>query len=427
MHREKINFKKNLKIPIAPVQAQGGRNMNKAVMIFFGLITSVIFLVACSGPMGPEGSIGPAGPAGPEGPQGPIGEKGPAGDPGPSGAEYVGSDVCSGCHPDISESFKNSGHNWGLNPVVDGKPPIFPFTITPPPPVGYTWQDILYVIGGYNWKTLFIDKDGYIITGEPGNSVYLNQWNFTNLNVGAKAGWTSYHPGEEQLSYDCGSCHTTGYDPRGQNELPGIVGTWAEPGIKCEVCHGPGSLHITNPRGISMKISRDAENCETCHQQVSEQPVMATNGFIEHNELYMDLTHSKHMILDCVQCHDPHKGVVQLRQAGEQTTPTLCKDCHFKEAKNIKHAQISCVECHMPRIIKSAWGNLATFTGDFRSHVMAIDSTQVSTFNGDGSLISGQIGLDFACRHCHIPNSSFDKSDDELLNMANGMHTTGIP
>jgi hypothetical protein len=107
--------------------AISGEKMKKT-LIAFGVMIILIFCVSCSGPQGVEGPIGPAGPAGPEGPQGSIGEPGPQGEPGPTGAEYVGVQVCAGCHPDIFESFKNSGHNWKLNPVIDGKPPQYPFT-----------------------------------------------------------------------------------------------------------------------------------------------------------------------------------------------------------------------------------------------------------------------------------------------------------
>jgi len=77
----------------------------------------------------------------------------------------------------------------------------------------------------------------------------------------------------------------------------------------------------------------------------------------------------------------------------------------------------------MPRLVKSAWANPETFTGDIRTHLMAIDSTQLTTFSADGTLSSGQIGLDFACRHCHIPGTALAKTDDELLLKAGEIHT----
>jgi hypothetical protein len=315
--------------------------------------------------------------------------------------------------------------------VVDGEPPDYPFTNVPEPPEGYSWEDILFVIGGYNWKARFVDKEGYIITdapGESGSTEYLNQYNFENLLVGTQAGWVTYHSGEENLPYDCGTCHTTGYSERGnQDDLPGLIGTWAEPGIKCEECHGPGSLHVRNPRGIAMKINRDSEECGSCHRRGDVEQVNASNGFIQHHEQYEELYQSKHIVIKCVTCHDPHEGVVQLREAGEQTTRTQCENCHFKQEQyqavdRHQIMQIPCTTCHMPRLVKSAVGNADRFTGDIRTHVMAIDPNQIGQFSDDGKTSLSQISLDFACRQCHLPDSSIALDDAALIQAATNYH-----
>ena len=407
--------------------------MKKFVLLAIMALVALL-LAACAGAVGPEGPVGPAGPAGPEGPQGPAGLEGPpgpAGAAGPSGAEYAGDQTCGGCHKDLYDTYMKSGHPWKLTPVVDGKAPEYPFTKISELPQGYTWDDILYVIGGYNWKARFVNKEGYIITDEPGktgNADYLNQWNFANPVVGKEADWVTYHAGEEKLPYDCGACHTTGYQPGGnQDGLPGLVGTWAQPGVRCEECHGPGGLHASNPTGISMQIDRDGQMCGQCHRRDAVESVNAKDGFIEHHEQYEELFQGKHAALDCVLCHDPHKGVVQLRQAGEQTTRTQCKNCHFKQAGYQKVHNLPCVECHMPRIVKTAWGDAAKFTGDIRTHLMAIDPNQVGQFSADGTTALSQISLDFACRHCHIPDSGMAKTDEELKAAANGYHTPPAP
>ncbi len=350
----------------------------------------------------------------------------------PFGAEYVGMETCGECHEEIYDTFIQSGHPWKLNPVVNGEPPEYPFTEVPEPPEGYTWDDISYVIGGYNWKARFINKDGYIITdapGESGNTDYTSQYNFANPVVGTEAGWVTYHAGEENKPYNCGACHTTGYSPEGhQDDLPGIVGTWAEPGIRCEECHGPGSLHVENPRGVQMLVDRDAALCGQCHLRGDPESINASGGFIRHHEQYEELFQSKHAILDCVQCHNPHEGVIQLRQAEVQTTRVGCESCHFKEAKNQKiadhtRAKVACIDCHMPRLVKSAVGNPDTFTGDIRSHLMAIDPTQVSQFTEDGSEAISQISLDFACRHCHNPDGvALEREVQELILAAIDYH-----
>ena len=350
------------------------------------------------------------------------------------GAEYVGSATCGECHTEVYSTFLRSGHPWKLNPVVDGQPPDYPFTEIPNPPEGYTWDDISYVIGGYNWKARFMDQQGYIITDKPGATIsdteYLNQYNFANEVVGKDAGWVKYKSGTPQLKYDCGTCHTTGYQPEGnQDDRPGIVGTWAEPGIQCEACHGPGSLHAENPRGVAVKVNRDAEECGQCHRRDAVEQVNAKDGFIEHHEQYEELFQGKHAVIDCVQCHNPHSGVVQLRQADLQTTRTQCENCHFKQAKtqNVdSHVEfeVACVDCHMPRIVKTAWGDAEKHTGDIRTHLMAIDPDQIGQFTEDGKNALSQIGLDFACRSCHNADGiAPELSDGMLSGVAEGYHT----
>ena len=137
------------------------------------------------GPPGPEGPPGPGGPEGAQGPAGPAGAQGAAGSTGgpPPGAEYVGSETCGACHTDIYVEVIYSGHAWKLNRVMDGQAPTYPFTEVAEPPEGYTWDDISFVIGGYNWKARFVDMDGYIITGD---EEAATQYNFANEIVGTE-------------------------------------------------------------------------------------------------------------------------------------------------------------------------------------------------------------------------------------------------
>jgi len=394
------------------------------------LLILVVALTACAGPQGPAGIAGPPGAMGPAGSQGPAGP--PGADVSQSAAEYIGAATCAGCHEDIYNAFMKTGHAWELNPVIDGRSPAYPFTRLVTPPEGYTWDDISYVIGGYNWKARFMDLEGYIITDRPeaatSDANYLNQWNFSNPTLGIDGAWVTYHSGEPDLQFTCGACHTTNYSPDGnQDGLPGIVGTWSEPGVKCEECHGPGSLHVSDPGGFSMQVDRDAELCGKCHIRDAIETVDARDGFIEHHEQYEELFQSKHIALDCVICHDPHQGVVQLRQAKEATTRTLCENCHFEQAKyqnNPRHVvlSLSCLECHMPRVIKSAWGDPEKFTGDIRTHMMGIDPTQIGQFSEDGATALSQVGMDFACRRCHLEGLVKPLTDEELVAAASGYH-----
>jgi len=397
----------------------------KKISLLILLCVIALFMAGCAGDQGAQGPAGADGAQGPPGPAGADGAQGPAGAAGADGLNasvpaYVGSDACAECHQETYDVFMKSGHPYKLNPVVDGQPPEYPFTDIPNPPEGYTWDDISYVIGGYNWKARFIDLDGYIITGDENATT---QYNFFNPELGIGNNWVGYHAGESEVVYDCGTCHTTGYNPEGnQDGLPGLIGTWTEGGIYCEECHGAGSTHVDNPQTVDMKIDRDAEACGDCHVRGDSEEVNASGGFIQHHEQYEELFQSKHVTVDCVICHDPHTGVVQLRQVGEQTTRTSCENCHFQESqlsKNEEHDNVECISCHMPRVTKSALGIAEQFTGDIRTHLMAIDPNQIGQFSEDGSVALSQLSLDFACRSCHNPDGNArEKTDAELIEMA---------
>lgn len=404
--------------------------MSRKTLILIGLLLLALATASCAGPEGPEG---PAGPAGPEGAVAEAEELAAA----VTGAEYISSAACGECHEDNYAAFMQSGHPYKLNPVVDGQPPEYPFTEVTELPEGYTWDDISYVIGGYNWKYRFVDQEGFIITGVPGargdgNTDYIGQFNFANPVVGNDLSTSAYHPGEERF-YNCGTCHTTGYDPDTPTEgMPGIVGSWAEPGIQCEECHGPGSLHAADPRGVALDIERDSALCGECHLRGGSEDVDAKGGFIKHHEQYEELFQSKHITINCVVCHDPHAGVIALRKANEEdasvdVTRTSCENCHFNEAKYqdsaVHPAVAECISCHMPRVTKSAVGNADMFTGDIRTHLMAIDATQIGQFTEDGKYALSELGLDFACRSCHVDGGSATvKTDEELIDKAYGYH-----
>jgi hypothetical protein len=78
-------------------------------------------------------------------------------------------------------------------------------------------------------------------------------------------------------------------------------------------------------------------------------------------------------------------------------------------------------------MVKSAVGNLDTFTGDIRTHLMAIDPYQLEQFTDDGSVSLSQISLNYACRHCHVNGTAMEKADDELINAAVDYHAQSEP
>ena len=128
-----------------------------------------------------------------------------------------------------------------------------------------------------------------------------------------------FKPGEK-LPYTCGNCHTTGYSNNGnQDGLPGIQGQWEFPGVQCEACHGPGSLHVDSEGDVAVESGRDT--CRKCHSTEPFDKIPMTDVFLSPYTEYNQLSVSPHKGIDCVQCHDPHF------LSGPETA-AVCRDCH---------------------------------------------------------------------------------------------------
>ena len=340
-------------------------------------------------------------------------------------AEFIGSEACRECHsvPELSESGFNiweeslkEAHMFALT-LPDTKFPegTNDAGLTPPPD-GSSWSDFAYVMGGYGWKATFVQRNGSQLTGSS-NAQY-------NIATGE---WTSYHPGEV-LSFDveCARCHTTGITPEGS--WNGIeedsLGTWTEIGVRCEGCHGPGSLHatraFTTPLGETDVLK---EVCGDCHNNGGRDgPIPVEDGFVANHAQFQELEASRHgevSFFTCTTCHEPH---VPLRYSelagknfnGKQLDPIRkqCQECH--PSRTPSHPEpIACVDCHMPPASKSAVGveyANGGAKGDVASHIWRINpepDTRAAMFTEDGTFLkadaSGKpaLSLEFACLGCH--------------------------
>ncbi|MEE8495725.1 MAG: hypothetical protein V3S21_04535 [Xanthomonadales bacterium] len=319
--------------------------------------------------------------------------------------DFEGSEFCQQCHEANYSEWKASGHPYKLMKSEEARNRPIPL------PIGIDWDDVSYVIGGYKWKSRYVDTDGYIITttfDEDGDPVPgVNQYNYLTGQ------WSDYHAGEENKPYDCGACHTTGWvadeDADIDNDLsdnqdgmPGMHGTFAFGGIHCEECHGPGFG--------SMEIDDSAEFCGSCHFRDSPpgsevNSIPASGGFIKHHEQYNEHLAGPHANFKCVTCHNPHKRA-------EFSIVKECSVCHGSIAASYEtHAMadygVECKDCHMPFATKSAQA-LGPHQGDLQTHIFYINTDpEANMFTEDGAFVAledngkAAVTLDFACQRCH--------------------------
>jgi len=337
--------------------------------------------------------------------------------------EFEGSEFCGQCHEANYSEWKSSGHPYKLMRSEEARNRPIPL------PIGIDWDDVSYVIGGYKWKSRYIDNDGFIITttfDEDGNEVPgVNQW---NMLVGY---WSDYHPSEVK-PYTCGACHTTNWvadedwetdDDLTDNQdgMPGMRGTFDAGGVHCEQCHGNGF--------DSMEIDDSAEFCGSCHFRDfppgGENGIPASGGFIRHHEQYNEHLAGPHAGFDCVSCHNPHKRA-------EFSIVTECSDCHSSIAASYAtHAMadygVECEDCHMPFATKSAKA-LGPHQGDLKTHIFYINTDPAaSMFTEDGGLVAlddngkGAVTMDFACQRCHVTADL-----NELAKFARNFHDQNL-
>jgi len=204
---------------------------------------------------------------------------------------------------------------------------------------------------------------------------------------------------ERPLTFNtsCFDCHVSQLSRNYDIATDTYRTTWTEPGINCEVCHGPGSEHVRvfreardkgEPTPTELYLIRMADltpqqindSCARCHAKM--RPL--TQEFIpgerfydhfdlvtfEHSDYYPDgrdlgenftMTSwamnvcNRNGQLDCLHCHTSSG---RYRFQGE-TANHACLPCHQERVENAtehtRHAAGSkaneCVSCHMPMTV----------------------------------------------------------------------------
>jgi predicted CXXCH cytochrome family protein len=199
----------------------------------------------------------------------------------------------------------------------------------------------------------------------------------------------------------CIGCHTTGFEKRYEASSDRYASRWAELGVSCQSCHGPGAAHVAWAKarssaeapaaryGLAVDFARldphaKVETCAMCHARRAELtgtfdasrpfmdqflPVTLAPGLYyadgqQDGEVYAfgSFRQSKmyRLGVTCMDCHDPHSG--RLKADGN----AVCTQCHsptgdrrfptaaklFDDPSHHHHQPGStgaqCASCHMP-------------------------------------------------------------------------------
>ncbi|MBN2314817.1 MAG: tetratricopeptide repeat protein [Sedimentisphaerales bacterium] len=267
-------------------------------------------------------------------------------------------------------------------------------------PEGQLQHRIAHVMGGKNvYYFLTPMERGRLQTLPIAYDVRRKEWfdtaasgvrHFPGTQSDAPLHWTDP---AYTFNTSCYSCHVSQLAKNFDVKTDTYRTTWAEPGINCEACHGPGQEHVDicqeaqanqAPKDLhiistnSFSVEQTNAMCNSCHAKMSSISASFKPGdrffdhfdliALEHPDFYpdgRDLGENYTMTtwrmspcvkagsLDCTHCHTS-SGRYRFKTA--QNPNAACLPCHRERVENVTehtHHDVNspgnqCVACHMP-------------------------------------------------------------------------------
>ena len=270
-----------------------------------------------------------------------------AADPAPG---YVGAATCGKCHRAEFDLQSKSAHAHTLAPSAADQPGDWAF-------------------GAGSQAITFLRREDREHYRELGQTWYreLNGYGLTPGHRNANGVSFRLFDSDARI-LRCFACHSTGPITLGDDDrvIP------HELGVRCEMCHGPGSLHAMDPaRNHPRNPGRLPAGgvsafCASCHRFKLETGEELTdlrdprNSRSEPLRLAASACFQKsNGHLTCLTCHSPHAPLEQSAAVYDRA----CEKCHAAPRHATAVAGQSCSQCHMPGI---RTGNLV-----FRNHRIA--------------------------------------------------------
>jgi tetratricopeptide (TPR) repeat protein len=339
-----------------------------------------------------------------------------------SSAGYVGSASCRECHESFYKLWATSHHGLAMQPYTSTfaqkqlQSQAQDIRIGPRRyraardtakgwvreigPEGEKKFPIAHVMGGKNvYYFLTPYEKGRLQVLPLAYDVHKKSWfdtaasgvrHFPGQLTDAPLHWTDP---EYTFNTSCYSCHVSQLSTNYDLEADTYHTVWAEPGINCEACHGPGEEHVRAFKSASKdKPPKDLKlistknftahqlnsMCASCHAKLSPVTPSFTPGerffdhynlvTLEHLDFYpdgRDLGENYTMTgwrmspcaksgkLDCMHCHTS-SGRYRFTDAARANN--ACLPCHKERVENAtKHTRHKaeskgnqCISCHMP-------------------------------------------------------------------------------
>lgn len=317
-----------------------------------------------------------------------------------SQGEYIGQEECARCHSKIAKSFMQSGMANALKPASECE------TLRAKVPLSFSLNGFTYRIEAQGQQFNYTITDGlqtltmpllwcfgHGASGQTFVVQHEDTFYETRVSYFTSLAGLEITPGASRETP--ASLRTAIGQPQRHAEIQGCVtchstpsqGTRAvtleqfTPGLHCETCHGPGSLHVAAVKkaGNSAQIKQAIFNpgrwspddfnqqfCGACHRSWETVMQMPDRGGIANVRFQpYRLANSKcysnpdDRRIACIACHDPHAPL----EHQTATYDAKCLTCHQGGSASLKLSakgrtapacssgkQQNCATCHMPKV-----------------------------------------------------------------------------
>ena len=386
---------------------------------------------------------------------------------GVGGVAFVSSDVCAECHPLQFEQWQASQHRRAMEPAEpstvlgDFNDAAFThlgedfsfstrngryFVTTETADGESVEHEVTYTFGVHPLQQYLIEFPGgrlqcltvaWDVEGERWFHLYPDE----KIAPDDALHWTGRY---QVWNHMCASCHTTDLRKNYDSESDSYRTTWAELGVTCQACHGPGEDHVKWARDLrpgtvadpaeyrlaiafqGLQPESEIQTCAPCHSRRGSVTRDGRQGQSFYDDFMVEtlregLYHADGQILDevyvygsflqskmyrqgvrCSDCHNPH--TLQLQSPGNgvcirchQTSPPVefeglkageydTPEHHFHKA-GTDGAQ--CVSCHAPE----------------RTY-MVVDPRRDHSFRVPRPDLSAKLDVPNACNGCHSDESA---------------------
>jgi len=347
-------------------------------------------------------------------------------------AVFTGNAACASCHKQIFESYERTPMARSSGPVKGG---------VPPGRFRHAESGATYAItadGTANGRRL----DYFIGSGEAGRSYLYSLAGFlfqAPITWYSQKGLWDMSPGYEHdrnplwnraIAPNCLYCHASKIQPIYGTENQYAEPPFAQNGVGCERCHGPGSEHVKGAAGMvnpaKLVAARRDSICSQCHLSGEARVEKAGRAMAMYRpgELLGDTasyfvfaggqsagikatgyveklaqSRCKQASGDklwCGSCHDPH--TVPAREERVQYFREKCLACH-QQAHSASGGGPDCASCHMPRdrVVDGGHGVLTDHGIPKRARKIAFEQASVwklEPFLGAGE--ARELGLAYA-------------------------------